>query len=201
MKISVILAHPYKKSFNYAIAETVLKKLKDNNHTILFHDLYEENFDPVLDAEELSTDYTDDTLVVSHCEEISSAEAIIIIHPNWWGQPPAILKGWIDRVFRHKIAYLFDENDSGGGIPTGLLKASQAMVFTTSNTNAEREMKNFGDPLETLWRNCIFGFCGVHKFYRRNFNVIAESSLVQRIEWLEEVKDIINDYFPKFTIV
>ena len=56
------------------------------------------------------------------------------------GQPPAILKGWIDdRVLRPGIAYEFIEEDSGEGVPNGLLKAKSALVFSTSNTESHRE--------------------------------------------------------------
>lgn len=53
MKILVILAHPNKKSFNHAIAETAVNTLENNNHEVIFHDLYAEKFDPVIPAEEL----------------------------------------------------------------------------------------------------------------------------------------------------
>ena len=52
MKISVILGHPYENSFNSAIAEAVIKSLKENRHTVRFHDLYRENFNPVIPKEE-----------------------------------------------------------------------------------------------------------------------------------------------------
>ena len=68
-------------------------------------------------------------------------------------------------------------------------------MFNTSNTPAEREMKVFGDPLETLWRNCIFGLCGVKNFYRRIFSVIVTSTLEQRKEWLKEVQETVNIHF------
>src|SRR5512136_2931912 len=108
-----------------------------------------------------------------HCDEVSQADGIIIVHPNWWGQPPAILKGWVDRVIRPGVAYEFLEDDSGEGVPNGLLKAKAAIVFNTSNTESEREKNAFGDPLETIWRNCIFGLCGVTNFYRRMFGIIV----------------------------
>ena len=97
----------------------------------------------------------------SIAREIAQAQGIVIVHPNWWGQPPAILKGWVDRVLRPEVAYRFREGDAGDGVPVGLLKAKAAVVFTTSNTPRERELASFGDPLETLWKNCIFGLCGV----------------------------------------
>jgi NAD(P)H dehydrogenase (quinone) len=120
----------------------------------------------------------------------------VIVHPNWWGQPPAILKGWVDRVIRPGVAYEFREGDSGEGVPQGLLKAQAALVFNTSNTEALREKKVFGDPLETIWRNCIFGLCGVTNFHRRMFNVIVTSSDTDRGNWLNSVQYDIDLFFP-----
>ncbi|MBN2539095.1 MAG: flavodoxin family protein, partial [Deltaproteobacteria bacterium] len=69
--------------------------------------------------------------------------------------------------------------------------------FNTSNTEAEREKKVFGDPLETIWRNCIFGLCGVTHFHRRMFGIIVTSTETQRKEWLDEVRKDIDAFFPK----
>jgi NAD(P)H dehydrogenase (quinone) len=197
MKISVILAHPNKKSFNYAIATTTVETLKQNGHLVSFHDLYDEKFDPILLTEEMPRHVPLPSEVERHCSEISRADGVVIIHPNWWGQPPAILKGWVDRVIRPGVAYEFLEDDKGEGVPCGLLKVKSAVVFNTSNTEAEREKKIFGDPLETIWKNCIFDLCGVKNFYRRMFNIIVISSEEQRKEWLQEVRHTIDKYFPK----
>jgi putative NADPH-quinone reductase len=197
MRISVILAHPDKSSFNHAIAVASVETLEQNGHEVYFHDLYEERFDPILPSEEILEDALLTSEVGKHCAEVSVADGIIIIHPNWWGQPPAILKGWIDRVMRPGVAYEFLEGDKGEGIPRGLLRARCAVVFNTSNTETEREKNVFGDPLETIWKNCIFGLCGVTHFYRRVFNVVVVSSDRQRREWLREVKRTVGGCFPR----
>ncbi|MDD5648707.1 MAG: flavodoxin family protein, partial [Dehalococcoidia bacterium] len=93
-------------------------------------------------------------------------------------------------------AYEFNEGDGGEGVPNGLLKAGAAIVFTTSNTPQSREQAVFGDPLETIWKNCVFGLCGVDDFHRKNFGVIVTSTPEQRRKWLEEVENITNRYFP-----
>lgn len=196
MKISVILGHPYENSFNSAIAETVVTTLKNNGHIVMFHDLCQENFNPILSDKELISDITEDDLVLCHQREIKEADGIIIIHPNWWGQPPAVLKGWVDRVLRENIAYTFSEGDSGGGLPIGLLKAKVGLVFNTSNTPKERENTVFGDPLQRIWKDCIFDFCGVTVFDRLMFRVIANSTSSERVSWLNEVRKKINKYFP-----
>lgn len=192
MKISVILAHPDPESFNHAIAAAVIKQLKESGHEIYYHDLYKEKFDPILSKNEIPKDVSLPPEINTHCQELSESDGIIIIHPNWWGQPPAILTGWIDRVIRPGVAYEFIENDKGDGVPHGLLKANTAIVFNTSNTETEREQKVFGDPLETIWKNCIFDLCGVKNFHRRMFNIVVISTEEQRQEWLVEAADIVR---------
>jgi NAD(P)H dehydrogenase (quinone) len=55
----------------------------------------------------------------------------------------------------------------------------------------------FGDPLETIWKNCIFGLCGVKDFYRKTYSIIVVSSEGQRKDWLNEAKETVDRYFPK----
>lgn len=191
MKVLVIIGHQNKGSYCHAITETAVEELKAAGHEVAFHDLYEEGFDAILPHDEITKGSKVDPIVQSHCDELAAADGFVVVHPNWWAQPPAILKGWIDRVFRQGEAYEFAQ---GGGI-LGHLKGKTAVVFTTSNTPRDVELKLFGDPLENLWKNCIFGFCGVEDFYRRNFESIVMSTPEQRADWLAEVRQIVKKRF------
>jgi NAD(P)H dehydrogenase (quinone) len=195
MRISVILGHPCSGSFNHAIAETVVRTLKAGGHTVWYHDLYDESFDPIITCAESPRGAPLDPVIQCHCDEIAEVDGIVVVHPNWWGQPPAILKGWVDRVLRPGVAYEFEERDSGEGVPIGLLKAKAALVFNTSNTPEKREMEVFGDPLENLWKTCVFDLCGVKTFYRQMYRVIVTSTPEQRRVWLEDVAQTVRAYF------
>ena len=195
MNILLILAHPDKKIFNHAIANLCKKRLVENGHSVIFHDLHDEKFDPIITSEEIPRSGKINDLVRKHCDDLTSCDGIIIIHPNWWGQPPAILKGWIDRIIRPGIAYGFIEGDNGEGVPVGILKAKTGIVINTSNTNETRENEVFGDPLETIWKNCIFGLCGINQFERKVFRIIVASDLNQRIQWLNETRDLLDRHF------
>jgi putative NADPH-quinone reductase len=199
MRISIILAHPNPGSFNHAIATTAADSLRQNGHEVVFHDLCQEQFPPLLTAAELQKDARLEPVVARHCREIADADGIIIVHPNWWGMPPAILKGWIDRVLRMDVAYRFVANDKGEGLPVGLLKAKAAVVFNTANTPDDRERTVFGDPLETLWKKCVFDLCGVKNVQRRTFSVVVTSTPEQRMQWLAEVRKIVGAHFPTQT--
>ena len=196
MNISIILAHPNSGSFNHAIAITAADALRRNGHEAVLHDICQEQFPPLLTGAELQKDAPLEPVVARHCREIASADGIVIVHPNWWGMPPAILKGWIDRVLRMDVAYRFAANDKGEGVPVGLLKAKSAIVFNTANTPDDRERAVFGDPLEALWRKCVFEFCGVNNVRRRTFAVVVTSTPGQRAQWLTEVRQIVGAQFP-----
>ncbi|MBN1257612.1 MAG: NAD(P)H-dependent oxidoreductase [Planctomycetes bacterium] len=197
MKILLILAHPDPKSFNRALADAACEAADHNGHEVIFHDLYAEKFDPILYSEEAATDGPVPEIIHKHCEELCTADGIIIVHPNWWGQPPAILKGWTDRVIRPEVAYRFEDGDSGEGVPIGLLQARVALVLNTSNTSEEREELIFGDPLERIWKDCIFDLCGVKHFHRRMFRTIVTSTQKEREDWLEEAKILVDQLFSK----
>jgi putative NADPH-quinone reductase len=196
MNISIILAHPNPGSFNHAIAGAAADALRQNGHGVILHDLCQEQFPPLLSAAELQKNAKLEPVIARHAAEIVSADGIIIVHPNWWGMPPAILKGWIDRVLRMEVAYRFVANDQGEGVPVGLLKAKTAIVFNTANTPDNREREIFGDPLEALWKKCIFDLCGVKNVQRRTFSVVITSTPAQRTQWLAEAREIVHSKFP-----
>ncbi|MDD1733075.1 MAG: NAD(P)H-dependent oxidoreductase [Methanothrix sp.] len=196
MRVLVILAHPRSNSFNHAIGEAAVHVLEAEGHQVAFHDLYAEGFDPILGWKEIPKGSQIDGTIAMHCRDLVEAEGIIVVHPNWWGMPPAMLKGWVDRVIRPGVAYEFLEGDSGDGVPRGLLQARIALVFNTSNTPLQREQEAFGDPLQTLWKNCIFGLCGIGDFRRKSYGVVVTSTEEQRQAWLDDVRETVRQCFP-----
>jgi NAD(P)H dehydrogenase (quinone) len=195
--ILVILAHPDTGSFNFAIARRCAEKLSENGYRPIFHDLYREGFDPILPADEIPLEGRVDPVVEAHCRELAEVSGLIIVHPNWWGMPPAVLTGWVDRVIRPGTAYRFLEGDSGEGVPLGLLAEKTALVFNTANTPPEREAAAFGDPLDSIWRWCVFGLCGVTDYHRRTFSVVVTSTREEREGWLAEAAATVDRYFPR----
>ena len=196
MNISVIVAHPNPKSFNHAIAQAARLELECRGHVVAYHDLHAEKFDPLLPLEEFPMNAPVPPAIEAQSREIARADGVIVVHPNWWSQPPAILKGWLDRVLRPGTAYKFGASPTGEGIIIGLLKARAALVFTTSNTPADKEVELYGDPLEGLWRRCVWGFCGVKTVRRELFSVVITSTPEQRAAWLERTRAVVAEHFP-----
>lgn len=186
MKVSLILGHPNPASYTHAIAQAIADALPQDGHDLHFHDLYREGFDPVLTLPEMRGQPSGDPLIELHCQEVAEADAFVIVHPNWWGQVPALLKGWIERVMRLDLAYRLDAKDGGGTRPAGLLRAGTALVINTSDTAPEREVELYGDPLERIWRDCVFDFCGVRQVQRRVLGPVAAVSADTRASWLND---------------
>src|SRR5271165_1722115 len=187
VKILLILSHPSPGSYNHALAAAVRLALTKAGHQVVFHDLHAEGFDPVYGAEEHRSDAGLPPLVASHVEDICSADGLVIVHPNYWNRPPAMLCGWTDRVLREGRAFRFIPDGRGGARPEGLLRLEFALVVTTANTPREVEVGYYGDPLDQHWRKVVLGLCGVPRIERLSLCPVITSSLEQRAGWLSEV--------------
>ena len=196
MNILIVVAHPNPGSFNHSLAAAAADTARTCGHTVVMRDLCAERFDPVMPAAEFAKDAPLPPDIARHCADLRAADGIVILHPNWWGQPPAILTGWIDRVVRPGVAYEFRMNDQGEGVPVGLLKLRAALVLNTANTPADREVAVFGDPLELIWRKCVFGLCGVTNVRRQTFSVVIVSTPAQRAAWLDDTRTAMRELFP-----
>lgn len=200
MKILSLIAHPRSDSFCHALSERARSALDAAGHRIDHHDLYAEGFDPCLaadeaytvgDTPEIALSRATDPVVARHRAEIAAADGLLVVHPNWWGKPPAILAGWLDRVLVPGVAYRLAD---ASGLPQGLLSVRRALILNTSDTPAERERADMGDPLDLIWRNCVLPFCGVAACERRVFRPVAGSSDAERAEWLDETEALCRSF-------
>lgn len=108
MKVLVVYCHPVPESFGAAVRDTALETLVKAGHELRLIDLYAENFNPVMCCEERRT-YNDrapdDPALLPHIEAIRWAEALLFVYPTWWYGLPAMLKGWLDRVWATDVAF------------------------------------------------------------------------------------------------
>ena len=186
--VTIILANPNRESFNHAIAERIHRCLDESNHQIHFHDLYAERFVPVLEIEELRRKFAFDDTITTHSRHIRESQGLVVIYPDWWGMPPAILKGWIDRVFRPGFAYEFEGEEFTEKEKVPLLTGKRAMVVTTTNeTNPLSQ-----EAMNTLWRERVFGYTGIGQVDFRCFYGLRESSGRERRRWMDELCKILE---------
>jgi NAD(P)H dehydrogenase (quinone) len=129
MKHAVIFAHPKKKSFTATVAATYAAAVGELGHEAVVRDLYGVGFDPCLKAEEIPTarGYWTAPDVVAERKVIDGADVFVFVYPFWFNAPPAILKGYVDRVFGMGFGY---EPGHGGTWP--LLEGRRLISFSSS---------------------------------------------------------------------
>ncbi len=114
MQIQVVCCHPLTDSFDHALFRTVVETLEQNGHGVVATDLYREGFQPAMTERERRTymdnDY-DDSAVKAYVETLRTVDGIILCFPHWWFSMPAMLKGWVDRVWGPGTAFVYDEKD------------------------------------------------------------------------------------------
>ncbi len=130
MKHLIVAAHPAAESFTMALARAYAAELERLGHSQHTHDLYRMGFDPVLRAEELSPPAPGRAVspdILKAQDDIRAADVLTVIYPLWWLSMPAMMKGYIDRVFARGFAY-----ESREGVVHGLLSGKKAVLITVS---------------------------------------------------------------------
>ena len=173
----VVLCHPKPGSFNHAVAARATSALRGRGTAVSEQDLYAEGFDPVLTPAELVTTRSGggavDPQVKAQQELLAACHSLVVVHPNWWGKPPAMMAGWMDRVLAPGVAYRLDSAD---GSPEPLLRLRHLVVLHTSDTPAAREAEMFGDPLDDIWGRCVAEYVPGAIYQRRTFGPVGTSS-------------------------
>lgn len=182
MKALVVIGHPAPSSFNHALAQQVAQSWRQAGVDVTVHDLATQSFDPCLTADEARGAPSDNPMVQRHIADLTGADLLAVVHPVMWGMPPAILKGWIDRVFALNAAYGLGAE----GEAIGLLPLRAALILNTSNTPPLAEAARFGDPLDRIWRDCILGFCSAAQVTRQTFAPLVPSTDATRAGWLDD---------------
>ncbi|GAA1522895.1 NAD(P)H-dependent oxidoreductase [Streptomyces albidochromogenes] len=169
--------------------DAVVEELRRRGSDVLAHDLCAEGFVPLLSADETGTveeaARAHEAQVAMHRKEVATLDAMVFVHPNWWGMPPAVLTGWIQRVLAPGVAYKLG---TAAGEPAGLLKAGRALVLNTSDTPADREEREFGDPLQSIWSACVLPYVGVRDVRRVVFRTVTDSTEEERAAWLDHAR-------------
>ena len=133
---TIVYCHPYDKSFNHNILEAITKQYTALGQEYDVINLYNEEFNPVLDTANLalySKGETNDEKVRRYQKVLTNTRHIIFMFPIWWGMMPAMLKGFIDKVFLKGIVY--DSTPEGALIPC--LSIPRTTLITTSEEDSE----------------------------------------------------------------
>jgi len=196
MKHLIVVAHPAPESFTMALARAYAAELETLGHEVRMHDLYRLDFDPVLSEQELASvaagrpTHSD---VAWAQEDVRVAHALCVVYPLWWLAMPAMMKGYIDRVFARGFAY-----ELSNGAVQGLLSGKKAVLITLSGASLSMLEQGGGwNALQLLQDTHVFRSTGYDLLEHLHFDEIAPD-LPQTVAQkdLGRVRDCVRRLFP-----
>lgn len=181
--ILIINGHPNKDSFNHALAAAYKEGALKTGAQVAEIRISALNFNPNLQygytrRMELEPDLLDSL------EKIKAADHLVWIHPTWWGGLPAMMKGFIDRLFLPGIAYKYRENSLWWD---KLLKGKTARIITTIDQPAWYYRLVYRSPSVNQLKRSILEFCGIKPVKVTFVGIIKTSTPEKRADWIREI--------------
>ena len=180
MRHAVIVAHPSADSFNLTMARAYEAAAKALGHAVIVRDLYRLGFNPCLAADELPSaeGFHPGADVVSERELLADVDVFCFVYPLWLDLPPAILKGYLERVFGYGFAY---ERGPGGNTP---VLGGKSMISISSSGAPTAWIRRTGDwsALSTLFDGHFAEVCGLALVDHLHFGDITPGMTAEAVQ-------------------
>ena len=168
IKHAVIVCHPAQDSFIQSVAARYVEAVRASGHEAVVRDLYRLGFDPVLRDEERHGDPGED--VAREWAALGKPDVYVLVYPIWFGAPPAMLKGYIDRVFGAGRTL----GMGGEGASAGLLAGTRLVSLTSSGTmRAWLSEKGVLVSLRTVFDRYLSDVFGCGETARHHFDGVG----------------------------
>lgn len=179
-RVLVVFGTGRVRGLGRVLLEGLLGVLRERGADVRVHDLLADGFDPVLRLEEGahhagSVSVDADPVAARYQEDVRWAERFLVVHPVWWFAPPAILKGWIDRILVHDVAL----RQRAGESPSPLLTGRRALVVQTFNTSRAIDRVAFLGLSAFFWKRVVFHSVGVERVARLPLYAVESLSEVR----------------------
>lgn len=191
MNYLIIFNHPYEFSFCNAILKAVVNGLKVNNNRIDIIHLDNDNFNPVMTANDLKAFRDKNPIcekVIEYKERLENADHLIFIFPIWWEVMPAMLKGFIDKVIFPGVVYDYSNKKNTRMKPL-LKKIKSVTVITTMNTPKIFYRWIFGNAIQRVLLRGTFWKLGYKNRKWISFNKVKSVSKEKREKWLDSLEE------------
>jgi NAD(P)H dehydrogenase (quinone) len=194
MKHAVIVGHPKPDSFTLTMAKEYCNSVWAQGQVPLLRDLYRMNFDPCLKAEEMpGPGFGPAADVVTERELIRDAQVFTFIYPLWFNTPPAIVKGYIDRVFGMGFGY----GPVRGGGNQSLLSGRRMLSFTSSGAPSEwLHETGAWTAIRTLVDGHLAQVCGLTVLDHVHFGGVIPTMVPEAVEdCADRVRTTVAEFF------
>ncbi len=189
MRLLVVHAHPVPESFSTALFGAVVEAAAGAGHEVRALDLNAEGFDPVMGEEE-RRGYNDgspptDPVIRRHVDHLLWAEGLIFVYPTWWMGQPAILKGWLDRVWRLGVAFRLED----GAVRPALTQIRLIGVVTTLGSSRWAWSLLMGAPGRKILLRAPLACTGPNtRTFWLGLHDMDSSTPIQRERFLDRVR-------------
>ncbi len=190
MNVLVVYAHPNPTSFSSSLYQLVCTEFRQKGDRVDCLDLYNDNFNPCLSQQEWIAYMTKNNGVGKepYIEQLQWAEALILIYPTWWMGPPAILKGWFDRIWLPGVAANYGE----GKLKAGLTTIKKIMVVTTQGSSWLRMMMIGNPPKRML--SLSLKCCTKARIQWLAMYSMDKATQLQRKAFLKKIKKAVQQF-------
>lgn len=188
--VLIVYCHPYSKSFNHAVLNSVKENLDSKSIHYDVIDLYEEKFEPYYDKEELRLFHegrTHDQLVTKYLNLLRTSNGVIFVTPIWWNSVPGMLKGFIDKVMKEGPG--LSHTVSKFGIHGELSNLKSSYVLTTSTSPTLYFKLFMGNGIKRIFINKTLKQLGVKKGKWINFGGITGSDNNRRENYISKIRN------------
>jgi NAD(P)H dehydrogenase (quinone) len=178
-KALIVLAHPGERSLSRLFAMDAYEALAEAGQDAEVLDLTARNFAPALSQSERARYYSQEPEIPLEAGALADTEILVMVFPTWWFGPPAVLKGWIDRVFAPTIA--FDHASGFGPIKPRLVKLRHVIVVTTLGSPWWVDRLVMFRPVKRILKRAVFRLCAPQACFRMLSLYAAEKPSKRRI--------------------
>ncbi len=183
MQCLVVTAHPLTDSLCAEMTRRAMRALDAAGHDVILEDLYASGFDAVMDRAERASYYAeryDTERVAGEVDRLLAADAMVLLFPTWWFGPPAVLKGWFDRVWAPGVAY--DHAKGYGPIKPRLHRLREMLVVTSLGASAWVDRLVLRQPVRRVIKTAIIGACAPKCRFQMVSQYQSESLTPARVE-------------------
>ena len=185
-KILVINGHPDKESYCFSLAESYKEGATLSGANCKLVNLIDLDFNPNLEhGYNEQMELEPDLKAIQ--QDIMDAQHIVFVYPNWWGTYPALLKGFIDRVFLPGFAFKYSDDSP---FCDKLLKGKTARLIVTMDAPKWYYFLIYKSPGHNSMKTAILGFCGISSVKITSFSGIRSSTPEKRKHWLDEIEEL-----------
>lgn len=179
--ILVVLGHPSNQSLNHALAEAYAEGARSAGHQVKMLKLGDLNFDPILRegfrrVQELEPDLQEAQALIRW------ADHLVFVYPSWWGNLPALLKGFLDRTFLPGFAFKYKGSDSPWW--DRLLNGKSGRIILTMDSPRFYNWLAYGDANIKAMKNATLHYCGVKPVKTTIFDKVRFANAEKREKWL-----------------